>query len=162
MDQSCLKNKILGCKTEANGVCSQCYDPFIAKSVRCEIPNCQNYNEYGCTVCQCGYYLTAERTCSQIGQGCIRYNRGVCTDCMPEFTLKNGVCSIEGCAIANGLKCSTCQSGYLSSGSGCQLANCLISKDGNCQVCNQSYRYVDGKCVEVTGTNTTPINVIQQ
>jgi hypothetical protein len=56
------------------------------------VPNCNNHNDFGCTGCECGYYLTADNRCASVDQGCIRYQRGICTDCMAQFKLKGGVC----------------------------------------------------------------------
>lgn len=76
--------------------------------------NCQSHNEFGCVACECGFYLTPDRKCNQIAQGCIRYNRGICTDCMANFQLKGGVCDIEGCLKIDGIRCAQCADGYIS------------------------------------------------
>lgn len=67
---------------------------------------------------------------------------------MQHFTLKGGVCDIEGCAKVDGIRCVECTVGYESTELGCRLRNCLIGKDGGCEVCVEGYHRVDGNCVE--------------
>lgn len=88
----CLQSLILGCEFEENDVCGKCAAPFHKVKDHCEIKDCASYNEYGCVACECGFYLTNEGKCKELASGCIRYQRGVCSDCQPHFTLKNSKC----------------------------------------------------------------------
>lgn len=148
MNNNCLPNSILGCKDQVGEVCNDCYDPFFEKNNHCEVPNCKSHNEYGCVSCECGFYLTPDRKCSEITQGCIRYNRGVCSDCMQHFKLKGGICDIEGCLKLDGIRCVQCDSAYDSTELGCKLRHCLISKEGVCETCDEGYLWKDGECIQ--------------
>ena len=45
-------------------------------------------------------------------KGCIRYQKGHCTDCYPPFKLKGSTCVIEGCEKLENGECVTCKEGY--------------------------------------------------
>jgi hypothetical protein len=94
----------------------------------CSVANCKSHNDFGCTTCECGYYLTPDRKCNEMTNGCIRYSRGNCVDCMHNFVLKGNVCEIEGCNKMEGVKCVECKETYESTDIGCQVKNCLVSK----------------------------------
>jgi hypothetical protein len=80
-----------------NHKCHKCLEPFKKKEDHCEIANCLTYNDFGCTACDCGYYLTPQNICSEVQPGCIRYQRGICSDCQAHFKLRGGSCIMEGC-----------------------------------------------------------------
>ena len=103
----CLKNTILGCQIENEaGGCKKCYEPiFRLVDKHCEVDNCRSVNEYGCIACECGFYLTEGGICNEMMPGCLRYQRGVCTDCQKNWISQRGVCIIEGCLKMNGLEC---------------------------------------------------------
>jgi len=88
----CVENSILGCRREVDHVCKECHKPFFISNGNCEISNCKTYNEYKCVTCNCGYYLTFEGVCKAMDLGCIRYQRGQCTDCLPSYKLKGNKC----------------------------------------------------------------------
>lgn len=91
--QRCRHNNLLGCKYETSQhTCTECYSPFQISNGFCDIDNCKILNDYGCTSCECGFYLTADRTCQPIQPGCLRYQNGVCKDCLAHYKLKGGVC----------------------------------------------------------------------
>lgn len=98
INNACVKNKILGCQNEINHKCLKCHEPFEKKQEHCEIKNCVSYNDFGCTACDCGYFLNFRNVCEEIHAGCIRYQRGVCNDCHTNFKLKGTSCVMEGCA----------------------------------------------------------------
>lgn len=56
-----------------------------------------NLNDYGCVGCKCGFYLTEDKECKKIENGCLRLVRGNCMNCLPHYDLKDGKCLIEGC-----------------------------------------------------------------
>lgn len=101
-------NSILGCKNEVEHVCKECYKPFKSEGGDCIIAHCKKYNDYGCVACECGYFLTPQGICKRIQTGCVRYQRGQCTDCLPNFKLKGSDCEIEGCLDMKDLKCTRC------------------------------------------------------
>lgn len=109
----CRHNTLLGCKTEAfSHTCDICYFPFELNRNHCDIPDCRMLNDYGCTACECGFYLTEDRRCKTIARGCMRYERGVCNDCLPHYKLKGSICEIEGCLKYDGNYCRDCDSKY--------------------------------------------------
>lgn len=60
----CRHNFLLGCRLEeADHTCKDCFSPFTMNGNHCYIPKCKTYNDYGCVGCECGYYLTADRSC---------------------------------------------------------------------------------------------------
>jgi hypothetical protein len=69
--------------------------------------------------------LNADKICKTIDPGCIRYQRGVCTDCLPAYKLKGNVCDMEGCTVKSGSSCTTCDSKYDLVNGGCKLKNCM-------------------------------------
>jgi hypothetical protein len=73
---------------------------------------------------------------------------------MQHFTLKGGVCDIEGCNKIEGVRCVECKLGYESTELGCRLRNCLIAKDGVCEVCVEGFHRLDGNCVEAVKVQT--------
>lgn len=104
----CYMNSILGCKNEIDHVCKECYKPFTLRDGHCEINQCKTYNDYKCVACNCGFFLTQNGICKAMDTGCVRYQRGQCTDCLPNFRLKGSVCQIEGCLDIKNLKCTQC------------------------------------------------------
>ena len=71
-------------------------------------------------------------------EGCIRYQRGRCTDCSGLYKLKAGVCQIEGCVEKGGNGCRTCDEKYERTESeGCELKNCESWDDGKCFACKE-------------------------
>lgn len=78
----------------------------------CSIPNCTEYNDFGCVSCACGYFLTSERNCKKMVEGCVRYQRGVCINCAAHYKLKGGFCQIDGCAQYDGSSCLKCGENY--------------------------------------------------
>ena len=105
VNNACLLNTILGCKKEVDHTCKECYEPFSLKDGHCEINECKSYNDFGCTACHCGYFITDSRTCSEMSPGCLRYQRGTCTDCLPNFKLKGNICDMDGCKKSKGAQC---------------------------------------------------------
>lgn len=65
INNSCLKNRILGCVgiVEEGNPCQKCVEPFRLVGKNCEISDCVTYNDYGCTSCACGFYLTPDNKC---------------------------------------------------------------------------------------------------
>lgn len=108
----CVMNSILGCKNEIDHVCKACYSPFKLENEDCKIQNCKTYNDYKCVACECGYFLTEQGVCKRAKTGCVRYQRGQCTDCLPNFRLKGSDCEIEGCLDLKDLKCTRCDENY--------------------------------------------------
>lgn len=91
----CRRNSLLGCKYETSShTCQECYPPFTLNGQHCDIDQCRILNDYGCVSCECGFYLTPERDCKPIASGCLRYEKGICRDCLPHYKLKGGVCEI--------------------------------------------------------------------
>ena len=64
--------------------------------------------------------------------GCIRYQRGYCTDCMPNFKLKGNRCEIDGCDKIIENVCMSCKDGYDLKDGGCFMKNCLEWNNGKC------------------------------
>ena len=91
----CRRNSLLGCKYETSShTCQECYPPFTLNGQHCDIDQCRILNDYGCVSCECGFYLTPDRDCKPISPGCLRYEKGICRDCLPHYKLKGGVCEI--------------------------------------------------------------------
>ena len=61
----------------------------------------------------------------KVEEGCIRYQKGHCTDCYPPFKLKGTSCSIEGCIEMESGKCEKCEEPYILSEDKCVIENCL-------------------------------------
>lgn len=142
----CVSNSILGCKNEIDHVCKECYKPFFVSNGNCEISHCKTYNDYKCVACECGFFLTSDGICKSMETGCVRYQRGQCTDCLPNFRLKGSQCLIEGCSQMTGLKCTACSTAYDLVSGGCTLKNCTSWKDGNCEICKPGYNLKNGVC----------------
>lgn len=143
----CVENSVLGCRNEISHICKECYRPFQLANGNCEITNCKTYNEYRCVACNCGYYLTPEGVCKIMEQGCVRYQRGQCTDCLPNFKLKGSSCEMEGCLDLIGLHCKKCGHNYELVDGGCKMKNCASWKDGSCEICLPGFNYSAGNCV---------------
>lgn len=143
----CVENSVLGCRTEVSHVCKECYKPFKLANGNCEIANCKTYNEYSCVACNCGYYLNTDGICKSAELGCVRYQRGHCTDCLPDFKLKGNSCEMEGCLDLQGLRCKACESHYELVNGACQMKNCASWKDGLCDICKPGFNYNGGNCV---------------
>ena len=122
----CRHNLLLGCKVElSDHRCSECYAPFELDSYSCGIRNCKRYNDYGCYSCECGYYITQTHSCKKYEDGCSKYNRGICTECMPHFKLRGGVCMIDGCLEHKNHMCASCKEDYELVDGTCQFKNCF-------------------------------------
>lgn len=82
-------------------------------------------------------------------QGCIRYERGVCIDCLAHYSLKAGTCQIEGCVkYSSGSSCEACDTDYETNPhGGCSFKNCLDWESGACLICKSGYKNQAGKCV---------------
>ena len=120
----CVMNSILGCKNEVDHICKECYKPFkLQVSGDCKIENCKTYNDYKCVACECGFFLAPNGICKRMQTGCVRYQRGECTDCLPNFTLKGSTCEIEGCIELQDLKCKVCNDKYLLEEGACTKKN---------------------------------------
>jgi hypothetical protein len=143
----CVENSVLGCRNEVSHVCKECYRPFLLANGNCEITNCKTYNEYRCATCNCGYYLTRDGVCKNVELGCVRYQRGQCTDCLPNFKLKGSSCEMEGCLDLAGLHCRSCDSNYDLVDGACKMKNCISWKDGMCDICASGFNYNAGRCV---------------
>jgi hypothetical protein len=143
----CVENSVLGCRNEVAHVCRECYKPFQLANGNCEIPNCKTYNEYRCVTCHCGYYLNFEGVCKAMEQGCVRYQRGQCTDCLPNFKLKGSVCELEGCLDVDGFRCKKCDNKYNLVDGACKMKNCISWKDGACDICEKGFNYSSGNCI---------------
>jgi len=143
----CAQNSVLGCKNEVNYVCKECIKPFSLNNGNCYISNCKTYNEYRCAACECGYYLTIDGICKPMELGCVRYQRGQCTDCLPNYKLKGSTCDMEGCTDLDGLSCKKCDDKYDFFEGGCRMKHCLSWKDGQCQICSPGFNYQSGSCV---------------
>jgi hypothetical protein len=145
-NNNCVENSIVGCKKEVDHVCQECFPLFTLNNGHCIISQCKSYNDYSCVTCECGYYLTSQGNCKKMDTGCVRYQRGQCTDCLPNFKLKGNECLIEGCEEIKGLRCVKCSKGYEISKDGCAMQNCLSWKDGNCEACKQGFRKTSQGC----------------
>jgi len=55
------------------------------------------YNDFGCVACECAFYITPNNVCKSMREGCIRYLRGKCIDCLPSWRLKGNDCILPGC-----------------------------------------------------------------
>ena len=143
----CVMNSILGCKAEVDHVCKECYKPYKLEDGDCKIQNCKTYNDYKCVARECGYFLTPQGVCKRMQTGCVRYQRGQCTDCLPNFRLKGNDCEIEGCLNMNDLKCTKCSEEYELFHNGCVMKNCQFWKDGSCEACQPGYNLKKGHCV---------------
>lgn len=127
--------------------CQECFEPFQLKNGQCDISDCQTLNDYGCVTCECGFYLTKDRTCAEIDQGCIRYERGHCVNCLSHYKLKGGACQIDGCEEYSGQACTKCHPDYhLNIDGGCKFNNCVDWINGECLVCESGFKMVEGKC----------------
>ena len=149
---ACRHNLLLGCRTEQEDhSCKECFAPFKLNANHCDIPNCKQFNDFGCTACDCGYYLTPQRDCKEADQGCLRYQRGSCINCLPHYKLKGGVCQIDGCIEYFGNFCEKCDEHYeQTKEGGCDFKNCYDWLDGKCLVCNEGYRKEGEECVKLT------------
>ena len=121
--------------------------PFTLNNGNCLIEHCKSYNDYKCVTCNCGYYLSNAGICKKIETGCVRYQRGECTDCLPNFRLKGSQCEVEGCEELKDMKCVKCSSNFDLINDGCQMKNCEAWKDGNCEICKPGYNLRRGVCV---------------
>lgn len=149
MEGVCRHNLLLGCKTElSDHRCSECYPPYELHSYSCVIKNCKRYNDFGCYSCECGYYITENRSCRKYEDGCLKYYRSVCTECMPHYRLKGGVCSIEGCIEHKSSVCVSCSEEYQLVEGICRFKNCFDWSGDSCLICNEGYNLVSGKCVK--------------
>ena len=150
----CKHNLLLGCEKETqNHSCRKCYEPFELKNGVCDIQNCKTLNDWGCVHCECGFYLGSDGKCAQVSDGCLRYNRGHCVDCLEHYTLKGGECKIEGCSEYEGNSCKECSERYEKVGNGCQFKNCYDWLDDQCLICNNGFNLKDGVCVESSPDN---------
>ena len=145
---TCLRNKILGCKHEENYSCTSCFTPFKNEEGRCTINKCKDYNDFGCESCDCGFYLTRTGECKKIDEGCIRYQKGICTDCYPPYTLQGIGCVIDGCQELESGRCSRCGPEYNLENGQCKLPHCLKGSNGKCDMCEEKFKYVHGRCEE--------------
>lgn len=122
----CKHNLLLGCKVEqSDHTCSECYKPFVLQNYQCVIKECKSYNDYGCVSCECGYYLSETRSCLKMQEGCLKYYRGVCSECLPHYKLKGGSCVIDGCIEYKNQFCQTCKSDYTLENGLCKFKDCL-------------------------------------
>lgn len=132
----CRHNLLLGCKVElSDHRCAECYSPFELDSYSCGIRNCKRYNDYGCYSCECGYYITQTRSCKKYEDGCVKYYRGICTECMPHFKLRGGACMIDGCLEHQNHMCVSCKEDYELVEGACRFKNCFDWQEDNCLVC---------------------------
>jgi hypothetical protein len=141
-------NLILGCKSEVDHVCKECYKPFRLNAGDCEIPYCKTYNDYKCVACDCGFFLESHGLCKPMVTGCVRYQRGQCVDCLPNFRLKGAECEMEGCKEIKDLKCVKCTADYELAKEGCLMKNCQSWKDGSCEICKSGFNLKSGRCVD--------------
>jgi hypothetical protein len=147
-NNNCVENSIVGCKKEVDHVCQDCHPLFTLSNGHCIIGHCKAYNDYSCVACDCGFYLTPQGACKKMEAGCVRYQRGQCTDCLPNFRLKGSQCIIEGCEEVNALRCIKCAKGYEIFNNGCAMQNCSTWKDGNCDACKQGYSRTSQGCIQ--------------
>ena len=143
---------LLGCRTEEQDhTCKECFEPFRMVGNHCSIENCKTFNDYGCTNCECGYYLTSDRNCREIEPGCLRYQRGKCINCISHYKLKGGACQIDGCKDYSGNSCEKCDDNYeKTSAGGCKFKNCYDWLNGECLVCESGFRKEGSECVKLT------------
>lgn len=147
------------------GVCLSCAPTYTLVGSICVIstPNCVNYVQTAsatrCSQCATGYTLTPQFTCSQLPLYCLAGNNGVCTSCIQNYQLYQGICVfiITNCASWNlqSLQCSGCISGYyLSISNNSYVCNLLprfcLQADlyGNCINCLQGYIIYNYQCVD--------------
>lgn len=90
----------------------KCFSPFKLDGKHCDIEHCRKFNDFGCVTCECGFYLTEERDCMEVSQGCLRYSKGKCINCLPHYKLKGGVCEIDGCLEYSGFECNKCDEDF--------------------------------------------------
>jgi hypothetical protein len=148
----CKHNYLLGCKVEqADHTCSECHKPYLLDSYRCTIKQCKSYNDFGCISCECGYYLTEQRNCQKVQQGCLKHYRGVCVNCLPHYKLKGGSCVIDGCLEYQSQFCQSCAADYDLVDGLCQFKDCLEWQDDSCSLCKQGFNLVQGKCQPSAG-----------
>ena len=63
----CKHNSLLGCKIEqSDHTCSECHKPFTLENRQCFIKDCKTYNDFGCISCECGFYITENRSCAKM------------------------------------------------------------------------------------------------
>lgn len=143
----CRHNLLLGCKVELNDHrCKECFAPFELSEYNCGIRNCKRYNDYGCYACECGFYITENRACKKYEDGCMKYDRGICTECMPHFKLRGGMCMIDGCLTHKDHMCVDCKEDYNLVNGVCKFKNCFDWEEDRCLVCQEGFNVVDGKC----------------
>lgn len=148
----CRHNGLLGCRSEnSDHTCNECIKPFVLDNFNCVIPNCKRINDYGCYACECGFFITESRTCQRMAVGCLKNYRGVCTECLPHYKLKGGVCTLEGCLEFSSNVCSSCKSDYELVDGTCRFKNCFDWKDETCQICKEGFNLVGGRCVANQG-----------
>lgn len=112
------------------------------------IKDCRRYNDFGCYACQCGYYITDAKSCRKYEDGCMKYYRSMCTECMPHFKLRGGVCMIDGCLQHQDHKCVTCSDNYDLVNGICEFKNCFNWSEDTCLICKKGFNLVSGKCLE--------------
>lgn len=93
--------------------------------------------------------MKKDGSCEKLAPGCIRYQRGVCTDCQPHFIMDAGKCIIKGCEEREDLECKKCEDGYNLSEGVCKIDKCLKEVDGVCVECENMFRIFMGKCLSV-------------
>ena len=78
----------------------------------------------------------------------MKYYRGICTECLPHFKLRGGMCMIDGCERHNDHLCQTCKEDYDLVNGICEFKNCLDWYEDICLICKKGFNLVKGKCVK--------------
>lgn len=118
-----------------NGLC------FLIPIEGCERRNQTVLNE--CEVCNPGFYLNKENTCSRVPYLCTMfdYENRACKACRKGVTLDKGVCIDINCEEKNETQCTKCAKDYVF------VKNTQICSynDPNCDAFNENYTCVNCK-----------------
>lgn len=119
----CLSNCRM-CSSNSPALCLNCGEGFYLSGSTCKPcgPNCLECNQYGCTTCVSGFYVTSALTCTPVCNypctTCSATNPNVCFSCLAGFV-------------------------YNQTTQNCMTTNCTQ----NCQFCSPMQVLVNGQCV---------------
>ena len=143
-----------------NGLCQK-----IRCSDNCDSCKSSDY----CVQCKSGYYLNTKNACVICSKNCNECNQYGCTLCSSGYTSINGFCCTKYTTKCNEIESLSCQTGYLlssgkcvdcpSSCTSCSNSQCIVTvacpsnciscgKDGKCSVCTIGYFVESDACTK--------------
>lgn len=145
--------------------CTLCNNGYLLQGSICTMgdPNCIKWdNSNNCLTCISSSFIPVTNKCIPRVPGCSNYSASGCTDCLPQYSWSNGLCSAKYCSVSSTPDiCITCRPQFqLQPDGSCTPLYCLTFNQSQwaCTSCQPRYQLILGVCFTYNCTNYSVSN----